>query len=108
VPVDLSLSAYANARAHHEARKRQLAKRDKTLEANAAALKAAAKKAAAQLARGGGGAQQQQQQVVRRPMWFERFHWFISSENYLVISGKDAQQNELIVKRYFRCGALGA
>jgi hypothetical protein len=43
-------------------------------------------------------------QVVRKPAWYERFHWFISSENYLVISGRDAQQNELIVKRYFRCG----
>lgn len=41
-------------------------------------------------------------QVVRKPAWFERFHWFISSENYLVISGRDAQQNELIVKKYFR------
>lgn len=41
-------------------------------------------------------------QVVRKPAWFERFHWFISSENYLVISGRDMQQNELIVKRYFR------
>jgi hypothetical protein len=43
-------------------------------------------------------------QVVRKAAWFERFHWFISSENYLVISGRDAQQNELIVKRYFRKG----
>lgn len=43
-------------------------------------------------------------QVVRKAAWFERFHWFISSENYLIISGRDAQQNELIVKRYFRKG----
>lgn len=41
-------------------------------------------------------------QVVRKSAWYERFNWFISSENYLVISGRDAQQNELIVKRYFR------
>jgi predicted ribosome quality control (RQC) complex YloA/Tae2 family protein len=40
--------------------------------------------------------------VLRKAAWYERFHWFISSENYLVISGHDAQQNELIVKRYFR------
>jgi hypothetical protein len=39
---------------------------------------------------------------LRKPAWYERFHWFISSENYLVISGHDAQQNEIIVKRYFR------
>lgn len=45
--------------------------------------------------------------MVRKAAWFERFHWFISSENYLVISGRDAQQNELIVKRYFRKGEAG-
>lgn len=46
-------------------------------------------------------------QVLRKPAWYERFHWFISSENYLVISGHDAQQNELIVKRYFRKSERG-
>lgn len=35
---------------------------------------------------------------------FEKFYWFISSENYLVIGGRDQQQNELIVKRYLRPG----
>ena len=42
-------------------------------------------------------------QQVRKPYWFERFNWFVSSENYLVLSGRDAQQNELLVKRYLRC-----
>ena len=37
---------------------------------------------------------------IRKTFWFEKFHWFITSENYLVIAGRDAQQNELIVKRY--------
>ncbi|VDN18753.1 unnamed protein product [Gongylonema pulchrum] len=37
-------------------------------------------------------------------MWFEKFLWFVSSENYLVIGGRDAQQNELLVKRYLRPG----
>ena len=35
---------------------------------------------------------------------FEKFYWFISSENYLVIGGRDQQQNELIVKRYLTEG----
>lgn len=39
---------------------------------------------------------------VRKVYWFEKFYWFISSENYLVIAGRDQQQNELIVKRYMR------
>jgi len=46
--------------------------------------------------------------VVRKAAWFERFNWFISSENYLVISGRDAQQNELIVKRYLRKSELSS
>ena len=37
---------------------------------------------------------------------FEKFYWFISSENYLVIGGRDQQQNELIVKRYLKEGAI--
>ena len=44
-------------------------------------------------------------QQLRKPYWFERFNWFISGENYLVLSGRDAQQNELLVKRYLRCGS---
>lgn len=38
------------------------------------------------------------------PTRFEKFLWFISSENYLVIAGRDQQQNEMIVKRYLRAG----
>ena len=37
---------------------------------------------------------------------FEKFYWFISSENYLVIGGRDSQQNELIVKRYMKAGDI--
>jgi len=29
-------------------------------------------------------------QLSRKTFWFEKFHWFITSENYLVIGGKDA------------------
>ena len=37
-------------------------------------------------------------------MWFEKFNWFVSSENYLVIAGRDGQQNETLVRRYLRAG----
>lgn len=43
---------------------------------------------------------------MRKVHWFEKFNWFISSENYLVISGRDAQQNELVVKRYMSKGDI--
>ena len=35
---------------------------------------------------------------------FEKFLWFITSENFLVVGGRDQQQNELIVKRYMKPG----
>jgi predicted ribosome quality control (RQC) complex YloA/Tae2 family protein len=37
-------------------------------------------------------------------MWFEKFYWCISTEGYLMIGGRDAQQNEIVVKRYLRPG----
>ena len=40
----------------------------------------------------------------RKIYWFEKFDWFISSENYLVLLGRDMQQNEQLVKRYMRKG----
>lgn len=43
---------------------------------------------------------------TRRMFWFEKFHWFISSDNFLVVAGRDAQQNELLVKRYIRPGDI--
>ncbi|VAI14099.1 unnamed protein product [Triticum turgidum subsp. durum] len=43
---------------------------------------------------------------MRKVHWFEKFNWFISSENYLIVSGRDAQQNELVVKRYMSKGDL--
>lgn len=35
-----------------------------------------------------------------KPNWFELFNWFFTSDNLLFVSGKTADQNELIVKRY--------
>jgi predicted ribosome quality control (RQC) complex YloA/Tae2 family protein len=35
-----------------------------------------------------------------RKMWYEKFRWFISSDGFLVIGGRDASTNEMIVKKY--------
>jgi hypothetical protein len=32
--------------------------------------------------------------------WFEKFRWFISSDGFLVIGGRDATTNEIIIKKY--------
>ncbi|XP_955164.1 uncharacterized protein TA04725 [Theileria annulata] len=43
---------------------------------------------------------------VRRRFWFEKFYWFITSQGYLVLAGRDALQNELLVKKYLTNGDL--
>lgn len=103
VEVDLALSAHANARRWFETKKKQASKQEKTIAAHAKAFKAAEKKTQQQLSQAKTVAAISH---IRKVHWFEKFNWFISSENYLVISGRDAQQNELIVKRYMKKGDL--
>ncbi len=38
--------------------------------------------------------------IVRRREWFERFRWFITSDGFLAIGGRNAQMNEEIVSKY--------
>ncbi|XP_057853407.2 uncharacterized protein LOC131063572 [Cryptomeria japonica] len=103
VEIDLALSAHANARRWFETKKKQASKQEKTLTSHAKAFKAAAKKSQQQLSQAKTIATISH---IRKVHWFEKFNWFISSENYMVISGRDAQQNELIVKRYMKKGDL--
>jgi len=37
---------------------------------------------------------------IKPRLWYERFHWLITSEGLLVIAGRDANQNEAIVRKY--------
>ena len=36
----------------------------------------------------------------RKREWYEKFRWFISSEGFLVIGGRDATSNEIVVKKH--------
>lgn len=99
VDIDLGLSAYANATRYYDQKRTAAHKEHRTIESSAKALKNAEKRT-----------QEHLKEVrtisniskARKVFWFEKFYWFISSENYLVIGGRDQQQNELIVKRYLR------
>lgn len=45
----------------------------------------------------------------RRPskvFWFEKYRWFISSEGIVVIAGRDAPANDVVVRRYLKSGDL--
>jgi predicted ribosome quality control (RQC) complex YloA/Tae2 family protein len=37
---------------------------------------------------------------VRRKEWFEKFRWFVSSDGFLVVAGRDAVSNEVLIKKY--------
>lgn len=36
--------------------------------------------------------------------WFERFRWFFSTEGNIIVAGRDAQSNDLVVKKYLAEG----
>ena len=101
IEIDLGLSAYGNAKAYYDSKKEATRKEMKTIDASKKALKSAEKKTMESL---------KDIEIVkqiskaRKTLWFEKFIWFVSSENYLVIAGRDAQQNELIVKKHLRQG----
>ncbi|MCD6522711.1 MAG: DUF814 domain-containing protein [Candidatus Diapherotrites archaeon] len=38
----------------------------------------------------------------RQREWYEKFHWFFSSDGFLVIAGRDVRTNNAIVRRYMK------
>jgi hypothetical protein len=46
--------------------------------------------------------------VARKPGWYEKFHWFVTSEGLVVVAGRNAQENETLFKRYLRPQVRGS
>lgn len=42
--------------------------------------------------------------IPSRIFWFENFHWFVSSDDNIVVAGKDAKSNDKVVKKYLKSG----
>lgn len=103
VEINLTLTPWSNAREYYDQRKTAVDKQEKTQQQVAKALKSTEQKINHDLKK---GLKQEKAllQPIRKQLWFEKFIWFISSDGYLVIGGKDAQQNEIIYKRYLRKG----
>ncbi|KIV83246.1 hypothetical protein PV11_05291 [Exophiala sideris] len=105
IDIDLALSPWANARQYYDQKKTAAVKERKTLESSAKALQSAEQKIGADLKK---GLKQEKAGLrpARKQFWFEKFWYFISSDGYLVIGGKDAQQNELLYRRYLKKGDI--
>ncbi|KAL6711591.1 hypothetical protein ACN47E_004525 [Coniothyrium glycines] len=103
IDIDLGLSAWANSTEYFDQKKSAADKEDRTAAASERALKSHEKKVAEDLKKG----LKQEKEIlrpVRKQQWFEKYVYFISSDGYLVLGGKDAQQNEIIYRRYLRKG----
>jgi len=44
--------------------------------------------------------QKKVEKVERKKEWYEKFHWFFSSEGFLCIGGRDATSNEIVIKKH--------
>ncbi|RKO85570.1 hypothetical protein BDK51DRAFT_22403, partial [Blyttiomyces helicus] len=102
IDIDIYASAHANARRYYESKKVAAVKQEKTIQAASKALRSAERKIALDLK-----STQNNTAVItkiRKPFWFERYLWFVSTENYLCVAGRDAGQNEILVRRYLKKG----
>ncbi|ORM41292.1 Ribosome quality control complex subunit 2 [Babesia sp. Xinjiang] len=104
VTLDYGLTCFQNLEVMYEKKKRVAEKLERTRAGHEFALKRVNKE------KEKGGQKKVGKSVslvkVRKRMWFEKFHWFITSDGYLVLGGRDAAQNELLVKRYLTKGDL--
>jgi len=44
--------------------------------------------------------EEKKKKIQPKKEWYEKFRWFISSEGFLCIGGRDATTNEIIIKKY--------
>ena len=105
IDIDLLISAQLNIQKYFEIKKKSYEKELKTKDAAQIALQQAEQTAIRDLEKHK-ISQMKDINKNRKVFWFEKFKWFITSENYLVIGGKDAHQNEILVKKYMDKGDL--
>eukprot|EP01134_Creolimax_fragrantissima_P004497 CFRG4497T1 len=103
IEIDLAQNAFGNACTYHSKKKQAKEKEKRTEDTSKKAIKSVEKSTKLKVKE-----LQLRTEIAksRKVLWFEKFLWFISSENYLVIAGRDAQQNELLVKKYFKNGDI--
>ncbi|PGH06818.1 hypothetical protein AJ80_08091 [Polytolypa hystricis UAMH7299] len=105
IDIDLGITPWANARQYYEQKKQAAVKEEKTLKSSKKALKSTERKVTTDLKQ----SLKQEKPVLRparTPFWFEKFIYFVSSDGYLVIGGKDAQQAEILYLRHLKKGDI--
>jgi len=105
--LDPTRSLHENAARYYERAKALRKKREgveKALAATRAKLEAERERVAAAEAEAKEAekakARVLRKKVVRDKKWYERFRWFFTSSGFLVVGGRDATSNEILVKRH--------
>lgn len=96
IDIDLAQTAFSNAKKYYSKKKSAAKKQQKTIESQGKALKSAEKKTKQTL--------KEVQTIhtinkLRKTYWFEKFYWFITSENYL---GKRCVRINLCIKNLIK------
>ncbi|MDY0385630.1 MAG: ribosome rescue protein RqcH [Methanolobus sp.] len=89
--IDLKLTVPQNAQVYYDRAKKLTRKREgalKAIEDTKLAMQKREKKVS------------NKRKVNTKKYWYERYRWFMSSDDFLVIAGRDADSNEEIVKKY--------
>lgn len=100
VVIDLSLSPYANARTYFGTKKVAETKQAKVEKSTHLALQNAQRRIDRDLAKDL-KAEHETLKLIRPKYWFEKFFWFVSSEGYLCLAGRDDLQTDMIYYRHF-------
>ncbi|MDI9396154.1 MAG: ribosome rescue protein RqcH [Euryarchaeota archaeon] len=95
VNLDIRKTVPQNAQEYYEKVKKFTKKRDGAVRAIEDTKKAMEKKPVAKAVKVG-----RKLQASRKKHWYDRFRWFVSSDGFLVIGGRDADTNEEIFKKY--------
>ncbi|NOZ82456.1 MAG: fibronectin-binding domain-containing protein [Euryarchaeota archaeon] len=102
VELDIRRSAAENAREFYE--------RGKKLRAKALGAREAVLRTVQELrelrSRVPEKPQKPARRVRRKKEWYEKFRWFFSSDDILVLGGKDAISNEVLVKKHMEKGDI--
>nr|MDO8100322.1 ribosome rescue protein RqcH [Candidatus Njordarchaeota archaeon] len=94
IAIDIRLSATENASRFYELAKKAESKNKGAQSAFQGALEQLRK-----LEAEGFSLREKKLKVKRIRKWYESYRWFISSDGFLVIGGRDAKTNEIIVRK---------
>lgn len=95
--LDLRKSVFENADYYYQLSKK--AKRKGSLIKTAISE---TKQKIEKLRKAGAKVAEEEKALEKKKLWFEKYKWFITSDNVLVLAGRDAKSNERLVRRHLK------